>query len=72
MDAVSLALANALVSIFNALTLFLQQAMSTTLGISLPITLVALIILGITIYALSHSSVFSLVAAGFLFILLVV
>jgi len=73
MDAVTVqALANAMMSIFYALSLFLQQALSTTLGLNLPITVVLLILLVIVIYALSRSSVFSLVAAGFLFILLVV
>jgi len=65
-------LANALVYIFNALSLAFQQILSSTLGLNLPLTIVALIVLGLAVYAMSRSSIFSLVAAGFLFIVLVI
>lgn len=69
MDAVTVqALADVMMVIFNAVALFLQQAISGTLGLNLPITLVALFLLGLLALSISRSSVLGLVAIGAVFL----
>jgi len=71
MDLISAqALADFMMTIFNAIALFLQNALGA-LGLNLPITIIAILLIILILYSISRSSVLSLLAIGTVFLFLV-